>query len=129
MIIENYSWEEGLAGIIKGEGCEVRVRDCQGKLWEKTVQTSAAKKRGRHRVRAWPRKGMAQLVGCGVKRRRVGKSFADSSSQMVPTGLKLRGGEKRQNSVSRVTAPTVPAAQVCTTVHSAGGREREGRRA
>lgn len=60
MIIEYYHWEEGLAGIIKGEGCKGRVRNGRGKLWETTAQTSAAKKKRRNGVGAWPRKGMAQ---------------------------------------------------------------------
>lgn len=73
-------------------------------------------------------KGNGSTAGYGVKRRRVGRSLADSSFQTAPTGLKIRGGEKRQNSVSRVTAPTVPAAQARTTARRARG-EREGRRA
>lgn len=72
-------------------------------------------------------KGNGSIAGYGVKRRRVGKSLADSRSQMAPTGLKPKEGE-RPNTVSRVTAPTVPAAQARTIAPSARG-EHEGRRA
>ena len=34
-------------------------------------------------------KGNGSIAGYGVKRRRVGKSQADSCSQMAPTGLKI----------------------------------------
>lgn len=93
MIIEYYHWEEGLAGIIKGERCEVRVRNCRGKRWENTVQTSAAKK---EKAQGWgvAQKGNGSIAGCGVKRRRVGKSRADSRPQTVPTGLKLRAARR-----------------------------------
>lgn len=44
MIIKNYSWEEGLAGIIKGEECEVKGQRCRGQLWEKTIDVSGKEK-------------------------------------------------------------------------------------
>lgn len=72
MIIETYYWEEGLARIIKGEGCKVRVRNCPSRPWEKTVQTSAAKKR---KEPGWgvAQKGDGSTAGYQVERRRVGK--------------------------------------------------------
>lgn len=89
MIIEHYYWEEGLAGIIKGRRVEVKVRNYRGKLWEKTAGVSSKEKE----EQGWgvAQKGTGSIAGYGVKRR-VGKSLADSSSQMAPTGLKTRGG-------------------------------------
>lgn len=124
-MITEYYWEEGLARIIKREGCEGSgiVRVNYGK---RLCRRQQQRKRGAGLGRGPER----EQLNCGlrVKRRRVGRSLADRSFQTAPTGLKTRGGEKRQNSVSRVTAPTVPAAQARTIARRARG-EREGRRA
>lgn len=56
----------------------------------------------------------------------MGKSLADSCSQMALTGLKNRGAQTRKNSVSKVTAPTVPAAQARTIARARAGGSAAG---
>lgn len=73
MIIKNYSWEEGLAGIIKGEECEVKGQRCRGQLWEKTIDVSGKEKE--------------TAQGQGVAQKRNG-------SISGPWGEKEKGGEE-----------------------------------
>lgn len=66
-----------------------------------------------------------RVTGCAPASR-AERRLADSWRRSAPTGLKRRGAETRKNSVSRVTAPTVPAARARTIPRVRAGGAGEG---